>query len=72
MAAMQRRTRFALEVASDLLDAAMAIRAQRHRREHPEASEEEVARVVDAWVKARPGATDGDAEGRWVSIPRQP
>lgn len=53
-----------LAVALELLETSVQLRAQRHRREHPEATESEVAAVVQAWLLARPGAPDGDAPGR--------
>jgi hypothetical protein len=53
-----------LAVALDLLETSVEFRAQRHRREHPEATESEVASVVQAWLLDRPGAPDGDAPGR--------
>ena len=57
-------------VALDLLEFSLLLRAERHRREHPNATEEEVAAIVHAWRTDRPGAPDGDAVGRSVSWPR--
>lgn len=57
-------------IAIELLELALQMRGERHRREHPDASEEEVAAVVHAWKVDRPGAPFGDAEGRSVSWPR--
>lgn len=37
--------------------------AQRHRRERPEATEDDVDEVVAAWYSSRPQAPDGDGEG---------
>ncbi len=59
-----------MAVAFELLELAVLMRGERHRREHPEASEEEVAAVVLAWRRDRPGAPFGDAIGRQVSWPR--
>ena len=48
----------------DLLDLGLSLRAERFRREHPSASEDEVEACVQAWLLDRPGAPDGDAPGR--------
>jgi hypothetical protein len=61
-----------IAIASELLELAMAMRAQRHRREHPDATDAEVDAVVRAWRLDRPGAPFGDAEGVSVSWPRPP
>jgi hypothetical protein len=50
-------------LAFELTETGAAMRAQRYRREHPRATEEEVAAVVKAWMLERPGAPLGDAEG---------
>lgn len=49
-----------LALAIELLEAGMALQAQRYRREHPGASEAEVAAFVQAWLLDRPGAPMGD------------
>lgn len=59
-----------MAVAIELLELALLMRGERHRREHPEATEEEVAAVVQAWKVDRPGAPNGDAIGRVVPWPR--
>jgi hypothetical protein len=59
-----------VEVVCELLEFAQDIRAERHRRENPHATEAEVAAVVRAWMMDRPGAPYGDAVGRSVSWPR--
>ncbi len=60
-----------MAVAIELLELALLMRAERHRREHPEATEEEVAAVVQAWKVDRPGAPHGDSNGRPVPWPRR-
>ena len=45
-----------MAVALDLLEFSLLMRAERHRREHPLAPDEEVAAVVHAWKTDRPGA----------------
>jgi hypothetical protein len=57
-------------IALELLDFAKKMRAERHRRDHPEATDDEVNEVVRLWTMERPGAPFGDAEGRSVSWPR--
>jgi hypothetical protein len=49
-----------LALAIELLEAGIALQAQRYRREHPGASEAEVAAFVQAWLVDRPGAPMGD------------
>lgn len=59
-----------MAVAIELLELALLMRGERHRREHPDATEEEVAAVVQAWKVDRPDAPNGDAVGRVVPWPR--
>jgi Rv0078B-related antitoxin len=51
------------ELAEDMLRAKL-------RRKHPGSSAEEIEAMVDAWFMTRPGAEEGDAEGRPVPWPR--
>ena len=37
---------------------------QNLKRRHPEASEEEIEKLLREWLSERPGARFGDAEGR--------
>jgi Rv0078B-related antitoxin len=53
-----------LAVACEMADLAAHMVAERYRREHPSASEQEIADRVKAWWRERPGAPDGDAEGQ--------
>jgi hypothetical protein len=62
------RFRLALE----LFEAGEALKRQQLRREHPEASEAEIEALLVAWLRERPGAPHGDAEGRPVPWPRPP
>jgi hypothetical protein len=60
-----------LRIALELTELGARLRAQRYRRENPEASEEEVVAVVAAWRADRSIAPDGDAVGRastWQNI----
>ena len=52
-----------LRVTFDLFRMAVKMRAERHRREHPDATEAEVEAAVQAWVSHRPGAEFGDSAG---------
>jgi Rv0078B-related antitoxin len=62
---------FGVAVASDLFETALQMRATRHRREHPNATDAEVEAVVLAWKTHRPGAPNGDADGRPIDWPRR-
>ncbi|MEQ1872624.1 MAG: hypothetical protein ABL953_02765 [Ilumatobacteraceae bacterium] len=53
-----------VEIACDLAESAAQMVEARFRREHPSASDEEVARCVQRWWSDRPGAPHGDAVGR--------
>jgi hypothetical protein len=59
-----------LALALELTDLGLRLRAQRFRREHPTASEDEVEAFVRQWLLDRPGAPYGDAPGRPVTFPR--
>jgi DNA-binding transcriptional ArsR family regulator len=59
-----------LRTALDLTELGAKLRAQRHRREHPWATDEEVRQVVDAWLMDHTRAPYGDGEGRSVPWPR--
>lgn len=52
-----------LAVALDLTQAGLELRLQRHRREHPDATPEELDAVAREWWSDRSGAPDGDASG---------
>ena len=53
-----------LETALDLAEAGIAMRRAQLEREHPDASVEEIDARLLAWLRERPGAPGGDAEGR--------
>lgn len=59
-----------LRTAFDLYEAGVRMKRQQLRREHPEASEEEIRRLVNAWLQERPGAEHGDAWGEPGTWPR--
>ncbi|MCY4026154.1 MAG: hypothetical protein OXH75_07560 [Acidobacteria bacterium] len=52
----------------DLFDAGVALQRQNLRRQHPEASDEEIERLLGRWLRHRPGAEDGDGSGRRVDL----
>lgn len=59
-----------LAAACDLFDTACELRRAKLRRAHPDASEVDITRMVDAWLAERPGAEDGDGSGVPGSWPR--
>ncbi|MEE8375421.1 MAG: hypothetical protein V3S26_03770 [Acidimicrobiia bacterium] len=59
-----------LQTSLDLLELGTELFAQRYRREHAEASEEEIAAAVADWLKDRSQAPHGDAVGRRQSWPK--
>ena len=61
MSGERQPTRF--EVACQLAELGAAMVAERHRREHPDAADDEVAAAVERWWGERPGAPHGDAPG---------
>jgi hypothetical protein len=60
-----------LAIALELADLAVAMMAQKLRREHPDASAEEIERRFRDWLRTRPGAEHGDAWGRPIPWPRR-
>jgi len=60
-----------LTTALELADLAAEMVECRLRREHPEASAEEIERRLGAWYRERPGAPRGDGVGRPVEWPRR-
>ena len=59
-----------LRITLDLCAAGEDVMRQNLRRRHPEAGESEIERRLCAWLRERPGAEDGDAEGRRGPWPR--
>ncbi len=56
----------ALSATLDLFDVGVTLMRQNLRRLHPEASEVEIDRRLQEWLRERPGAEAGDAVGRHV------
>jgi hypothetical protein len=61
-----------LRLAFDLFEAGVEMKRQALRREHPDWTEAEVQARLKEWLRERPGAEFGDAEGRPGSWPRKP
>jgi hypothetical protein len=57
-----------LKQAFDLFEAGVSMKRAALRREHPDADEGDIARLLCAWLQTRPGARYGDGVGR----PRTP
>ena len=58
----------ALREALDLFDTGVDLMRQNLRRRHPEATPQEVERLLGDWVQERPGAEFGDCPGRVVDF----
>ena len=56
-----------LRTALDLADSGIEMRRAQLRRNHPGATEVEIDRRLNRWLRHRPGAEYGDAEGSPVS-----
>lgn len=53
-----------LRTALLLFDSGLAMKRAQLRRQDPKASEQSISGRVAAWLRTRPGAAHGDAEGR--------
>lgn len=53
-----------LRAALELHDVGVELMRQNLRRRHPDASEKEIDDLLADWLRTRPGAEHGDAEGR--------
>lgn len=71
LAHVEERAARRLADAIELADLAERMVRARLRREHPELSESELEARVLAWLHDRPGAVEGDAEGRVVQLGRR-
>jgi hypothetical protein len=60
-----------LQGALDLADMGIALMRQNLRRANPDASDEEVDRLLDDWLGSRPGAVLGDCPGRVRTVPSE-
>jgi hypothetical protein len=58
-----------LRLALELYEAGEQMMRARLRREHPDASDDEIEARLVAWLRDRPGATYGDGDGHPVPFP---
>lgn len=58
-----------LRTALDLYELGESIRRAQLRREHPDATDEEIETLLVAWLQERPGAEHGDSWGRPIPWP---
>ncbi len=61
-----------LRLALDLFATGEAMMRQRLRRLHSEWTEAEIERRVIQWLHERPGAEEGDGEGRPPALSKRP
>jgi hypothetical protein len=59
-----------LEIALEMFGVGESLMRQKLRREHPQASSDEIEVKILAWLRTRPGAEQGDAVGRSLPVPR--
>lgn len=52
----------------DLFHTGIDVMRQSLRRRHPEATEQEIARRLRAWLLERPGAESGECPGRAITV----
>jgi hypothetical protein len=58
----------AFRTALDLFDAGVNLMRQNLRRKRPQADDQEIERLLQAWLRERPGAEWGDSAGRPVDV----
>jgi len=52
-----------MQIAFELAEAAEEMKRLTLKRQHPDATEEEIERMIVAWYQYRPGAELGDGDG---------
>lgn len=52
-----------MQITFELCDAAEEMKRLSLKRQHPDASEDEIERMIVAWYQHRPGAEHGDGDG---------
>jgi hypothetical protein len=57
----------ALRATLDLYQTGVDLMRQNLRRRHPDATEQEVERLLGRWLLERPGAESGDSAGRPIN-----
>ena len=55
-------------LALDLFATGVALKRQQLRRDHPQWGCERIEESLATWLRERPGAEDGDAQGRPVTL----
>ena len=58
-----------LRTVLDLCELGESVRRAQLRREHPDATDEEIEGLLVVWLQTRPGAEHGDSWGRPISWP---
>jgi hypothetical protein len=58
-----------LRITFDLCELGESMRRAQLRREHPNATDDEVEALLATWLQTRPGAEHGDGWGRPISWP---
>lgn len=67
----ERRAAARLNLCFDMFELGTDMMVQKLRRQHPEASDEELRSRYVAWLHERPGAENGDGQGKPASWPRR-
>ena len=62
----------AFQATLDLFQVGLDLMRQNLRRRHPEANAEVIERLLDTWLRERPGATSGDCPGPVVHLDSHP
>jgi hypothetical protein len=57
-----------LRTALGLFDSGVSLMRQNLRRRHPDANDQEIDRLLRAWLTHRPGAEHGDGDGTRVTL----
>jgi Rv0078B-related antitoxin len=64
-----QKTAERLRLALEMFGLGEDLMRQKLQREHPEASAEELEKMLRTWLQTRPGAEHGDCPGRLRVIP---
>ena len=60
-----------LRAALDPCELGESMRRAQLRREHPDATDQDLGTMLGAWLRTRPGAENGDGWGRPIRWPRR-
>lgn len=58
----------AFQATLDLFETGVDVMRQNLRRRHPAAAPEDIERLLQEWMRERPGAESGDCPGRAVDV----